>query len=107
MYQLLDSWLVCKIHIILNPRFKNNVSFLTNLFMLSIDLIRAPSVAARGHQYIIIAVDYLTKWVETASYPLDSAKVTSVFLLCPTLLQYGSPHVPLPHNVRKIYLSDS
>ena len=44
-----------------------------------IDAIRKVSLkSSNGHEYILVAIDYFTKWVEAASYTiLTTAKVAS------------------------------
>ena len=45
-----------------------------------------------GHEYILVAIDYFTKWVETASYArLMAAKVTK-FIRSHIICRYGVPH---------------
>ena len=58
-----------------------------------IDIIRKISPkSSNGHEYILVAIDYFTKWVEAASYPrLIAAKVAKLIkshIIC----QYGVPH---------------
>lgn len=43
-----------------------------------------------GNQYILIAVDHLTRWVKAASYPSATNKFTASFLLQYVFLQHGS-----------------
>ena len=33
-----------------------------------------------GHKYILIVVDYVSKWVEAEAYPTNDAKVVMKFL---------------------------
>ena len=42
-----------------------------------IDIIgKINSIASNGHEFILVAIDYFTKWVEAASYKvLNSKKV--------------------------------
>ncbi|RVW77667.1 hypothetical protein CK203_053394 [Vitis vinifera] len=45
-----------------------------------------------GHEYILVAIDYFTKWVEAASYArLMAAKVTK-FIRSHIICRYGVPH---------------
>ena len=45
-----------------------------------------------GHEYILIAIDYFTKWVEAASYAkLTTAKVAK-FIRSHIICRYGVPH---------------
>ncbi|RVX14390.1 Pol polyprotein [Vitis vinifera] len=54
------------------------------------DLIHAPP--SDGHEFILVAIDYFTKWVEAASYArLTSARVAS-FIRSHIICRYGVPH---------------
>jgi len=44
-----------------------------------------------GHEYIIVAIDYFTKWVETASYSILKAKHVARFIKNNIICQYGVP----------------
>ncbi|RVW13570.1 hypothetical protein CK203_091953 [Vitis vinifera] len=45
-----------------------------------------------GHEFILVAIDYFTKWVEAASYArLTSARVTS-FIISHIICHYGVSH---------------
>ena len=57
-----------------------------------------PTSCYWGHQYILIVVDHLTKWVEAASLSLASAKNTALFLLHHVFSRHGSPNVLLSDN---------
>ena len=35
---------------------------------------------SNGHEYILVAIDYFTKWVEAASYSMLKAKHVAQFL---------------------------
>ncbi|RVW22075.1 putative acyl-coenzyme A oxidase [Vitis vinifera] len=48
--------------------------------------------SSSGHEFILVAIDYFTKWVEAASYArLTSAKVAS-FIRSHIICRYGVPH---------------
>ena len=38
------------------------------------------SKASNGHEYILVAIEYFTKWVETASYKSTTQAVVAQFL---------------------------
>ena len=44
-----------------------------------------------GHEYIIVAIDYFTKWVETASYSVLKAKHVARFIKNNIICQYEVP----------------
>jgi len=62
---------VDKIHV--PPSMLNGISSPWPFSMWGIDMIgRIEPKASNGHRFILVAIDYFTKWVEAASY----AKVT-------------------------------
>ena len=58
----------------------------------SIDVIaRIATKALNGHKYILVAIDYLTKWVEATSYSVLKAKHVARFLENNIICRYGVP----------------
>ena len=57
-----------------------------------IDVIRriAPKASNRN-EYILVAIDYFTRWVEAASYSVSKAKHVAQFLENNTICQFGVP----------------
>ena len=48
--------------------------------------------SSSGHEYILVAIDYFTKWVEASSYTrLTMAKVAK-FIISHIICRYGVPH---------------
>ena len=48
--------------------------------------------SSSGHEFILVAIDYFTKWVEAASYArLTSAKIAS-FIRSHIICRHGVPH---------------
>ena len=47
--------------------------------------------ASNGHEYILMAIDYFTKWVEAASYSVLKAKHVAWFLENNIICQFGVP----------------
>ena len=39
-----------------------------------------PFASSCGHKYILVAVDYVSKWVEDEAYPTNDARVVMKFL---------------------------
>ena len=58
-----------------------------------IDIIgKISSKFSNGHEFIVVAIDYFTKWVEATSYArLTSARVAS-FIISHIICRYGVPH---------------
>ena len=55
-----------------------------------IDVIgRIASKASNGHEYILVAIDYFTKWVEMASYSILKAKHVAQFIENNIICKYG------------------
>lgn len=58
---------------------------------VGLDILRPFPTSARGNYYIIVAVDYVTKWVEAGAIPIaGAAEVAEVFVL-EVLLRHGAP----------------
>nr|GEV29317.1 reverse transcriptase domain-containing protein [Tanacetum cinerariifolium] len=55
-----------------------------------IDFMR-PFPSSRGNKYILVAVDYLSKWVEAKTLPTNDAQVVCKFLKS-LFARFGSPH---------------
>ena len=48
--------------------------------------------SSNGHEYILVAIDYFTKWVEAASYARLIAAKVSKFIISYIICRYGVPH---------------
>ena len=58
-----------------------------------IDVIRKISPkSSSGHEYILVSVDYFTKWVEAASYARLTAIRVAKFIRLHIICRYGVPH---------------
>ena len=47
--------------------------------------------ASNGHEYILVAIDYFTKWVEAALYKSVTQAVVARFLKHDIICRYGMP----------------
>ena len=67
--------------------------FTVAIFSMGIDIIgKISPKSSSGHEFILVAIDYSTKWVEAASYVrLTSAKVAS-FIRSHIICRHGVPH---------------
>ena len=45
--------------------------------------------ASNGHRFILVAIDYLTKWVEAASYKSATKKVVVYFVRNNMICRFG------------------
>ena len=86
----------CQIHGDLIHAPPSKLHVLTSPWSFSvrrIDIIGKISLkSSSGHEFILVAIDYFTKWVEAASYTrLTSARVAS-FIISHIICRYGVPH---------------
>jgi hypothetical protein len=65
-----------------------------------------PPAKRTGSRYIIIAMEYLTRWVEGAPVKDCSAETTSHFLFEKVIAQFGSPIV-LMHDQGKHFINNT
>ena len=47
--------------------------------------------ASNGHEYILVAIDYFTKWVEATSYKSVTQVMVAQFLKHNIIFHYGVP----------------
>ena len=47
---------------------------------------------SNGHEYILVAIDYFTKWVEAVSYMKLGAKEVDKFIKKNIICRYGVPY---------------
>ena len=58
-----------------------------------IDIIRKISPKSfNGHEYILVAIDYFTEWVEDASYTRLTVARVAKFIILHIICRYGVPH---------------
>ncbi|RDX72743.1 Retrovirus-related Pol polyprotein, partial [Mucuna pruriens] len=65
-------------------------------FQIYVDNIKTPTTplnpkASNGHRFILVAIDYFTKWVEAASYPNVTKNVVVKFVKRDLICRYGVP----------------
>ncbi len=51
-----------------------------------------------GHEFILVAIDYFTKWVEAASYATLQAKHVAKFIETNIVCRFGVPHEIISDN---------
>ena len=60
--------------------------------MWGIDMIREiKPTASNGHCFILVAIDYFTKWVEAASFTFGTKNVVARFIKKNLICRYGIP----------------
>ena len=53
---------------------------------------------SNGHEFILVAIDYFTKWVEAASYKVMNSKKVAQFIQTSVIYNYGVPHRIISDN---------
>nr|GFA02165.1 reverse transcriptase domain-containing protein [Tanacetum cinerariifolium] len=71
------------------PRLLRWVLLLHEFNIIGIDFMR-PFPSSRGNKYILVAVDYLSKWVEAKALPTNDARVVCKFLKS-IFARFGTP----------------
>ena len=56
-----------------------------------IDFMHCKPISTRGHGYIIIAVDYFTKWVEAMPTYVENGNNSTLFLFNHVIARFGVP----------------
>ncbi|XP_058219692.1 uncharacterized protein LOC131330216 [Rhododendron vialii] len=68
-------------------------------FSMVIDVIgRIVPAAFNGHKFILVAMDYFTKWVEAASYATLTAVQVAHFIKQNVIYRYGVPQAFVSDN---------
>ena len=92
----------CQTHANLNNVSPSELYSMTSPWPFSvcgIDVIRRiSSKALNGHDYILVAIDYFTKWVDTAFYSILKAKHVAQFLENNIVCQFGVPQEIISNN---------
>ncbi|XP_039685658.1 uncharacterized protein [Medicago truncatula] len=86
-----------KIH--MPPTTLNLLSSPWPFSMWGIDMIgRIEPKASNGHRFILVAIDYFTKWVEAASYANVTKQVVVKFIKNHIICRYGIPNRIITDN---------
>jgi len=86
-----------KIHV--PPHALNIISSPWPFSMWGIDMIgRIEPKASNGHRFILVAIDYFTKWVEAASYANVTKQVVVKFIKNNIICRYGVPSKIITDN---------
>jgi len=71
--------------------------------MWGIDVIGAiEPKTLNGHRFILVAIDYFTKWVEAASYASVTRSVVVKFIKKEIICQYGLPRKIITDNATNL-----
>ena len=86
-----------KVHVPPNPL--NVMSSPWPFAMWGIDMIgKIESIASNGHRFILVAIDYFTKWVEAASFAKVTRHVVARFIKKEIICRYGIPERIITDN---------
>ena len=55
-------------------------------------------IASNGHELMLVAIDYFTKWVEAASYKVLNSMKVAQFIQTNIICRYGVPHEIISNN---------
>jgi len=71
--------------------------------MWGIDVIGAiEPKASNGHRYILVAIDYFTKWVEAASYASVTRNMVIIFIKKEIICTYRLPKKIITDNATNL-----
>ncbi|XP_070005900.1 uncharacterized protein [Nicotiana sylvestris] len=57
---------------------------------------------SNGHRFILVAIDYFTKWVEAASYKVVTKKIVADFVKDRIVCQFGVPESIITDNAANL-----
>ncbi|PKI36196.1 hypothetical protein CRG98_043413, partial [Punica granatum] len=58
--------------------------------------------ASNGHLFILVAIDYFTKWIEAITLASVTTKAVARFLKCNIIARYGVPATIITDNVKNL-----
>ena len=64
-----------------------------------IDFMHCKPTSARKHGYIIVVVDYFTKWVEAIPTYAEDGKIVSLFLFNQVIARFGVPQAIITDHI--------
>ena len=68
-------------------------------FTWGIDIIgKIHPTTSNGHEFILVAIDYFTKWIEAASYKVLNSKKVAQFIHTKIICRYGVVHEIISDN---------
>ena len=86
-----------------SPNALNVLSAPWPFSMWGIDVIGAiEPKASNGHRFILVAIDYFTKWVEAVSYANVTRKVVTKFIRKELICRYGIPERIITDNATNL-----
>ncbi|XP_070052390.1 uncharacterized protein [Nicotiana tomentosiformis] len=98
--------IMCQIHadmIRLPPNELNSTSAPWSFAAWGMDVIGPiEPTASNGHMFILVAIDYFTKWVEAASYKAITKKVVADFVRDRIVCRFGVPESIITDNAANL-----
>ena len=95
-YQFIQRCLECQIHGDLIHVPPSELHALTSPWPFSIwgiDIIgKILSKSSSGHEFILVTIDYFTKWVEATSYPRFTSSAVASFIISHIICRYRVHH---------------
>ena len=61
-------------------------------YQIGIDIVGPLPITEKRNKYIVVAIDYLTKWPEAKAIPEASAKEVSTFIFDDIICRHGCPY---------------
>ncbi|PKI39033.1 hypothetical protein CRG98_040575 [Punica granatum] len=58
--------------------------------------------ASNGHMFILVTIDYFTKWIEAITLASVTAKAVARFLRCDVIARYGVPAMIITDNAKNL-----
>ena len=81
------------------PMALHTMTSLWPFFTWGIDIIRKiHTTTSNGHEFILVAIDYFTKWVEAALYKVLNSMKVAQFIQTNIIYRYGVPHEIISDN---------
>ena len=95
-YQFVQRCTECQIHAGLIHVPPSKLHALTSPWPFSvwgIDIIgKISPKSSNGHEFILVAIDYFTKWMETTSYAILTSFRVASFIISHIIYHYGVPN---------------
>ena len=88
----------CQTHANLNHVPPNELYSMTSPWPFLVWGIRIAPKASNGQEYILVAIDYFTKWVEAASYSILKAKHVARFIKNNIICRFRVPQEIVSDN---------
>lgn len=54
--------------------------------------------SSNGHKFIIISIEYFTKWVEAVPLSIENGKIVALFIMNYIICRYGVPSSIITNN---------